>query len=94
MSSAIPWVAISVLVLLLLLLVVYRFKKEKREPDYRLLFRMGIIWLAIGLAYPLVFGRPFELSGLIALGLIFTIVGLANKSKWKEKSEPLTKTRK
>jgi predicted membrane channel-forming protein YqfA (hemolysin III family) len=91
MSSAIPWVAIAVLVLLLLLLVVYVFKKEKREPDYRLFFRIGVIWLAIGLAYPLVSGRPFELSGLITLGLIFTIAGLANKSKWKEKPEPLTK---
>ena len=90
MSSVTPWVTTAVLVLLLLLLVAYRFKKEKRETDYRFLFRIGVMWLAIGLAYPFVLRRPFELSALIILGLIFTIAGLANKSKWDKPRRALT----
>jgi len=86
-SSAIPWLAISVLVLLLVFLVVFKYRRtELREPDYRLYFRIGVIWLAFGLGYPFVTGRPFELSWLTTMGLVFTIAGLANKSKWKEKA--------
>jgi hypothetical protein len=41
---------------------------------------MGIIWLIIGV--PL--GFSSKNYGFLLLGLIFTIVGLANKKKWKE----------
>ncbi|MCJ7615321.1 MAG: hypothetical protein MUO43_02155, partial [Desulfobacterales bacterium] len=94
MSNTIPWIAIAVIGLMLLLLAVYITRKEKSEPDYRTFFIMGVIWLAIGLVVPLISGRPFEMSGLISLGLIFTLMGLANKSKWKKKPEQLTKNQK
>ena len=53
---------------------------------------MGAIWLAIGLIYPIASGRPLEMSGLISLGLVFIIAGLANRSKWKKKPELLIGT--
>ncbi|MCJ7734269.1 MAG: hypothetical protein MUP11_06950 [Anaerolineales bacterium] len=83
MSYTIPWLTIAIFGLMLLLLAVYITKKEKSDMNYRIFFIMGVIWLAIGLIIPLFSGRPFEMSGLISIGLIFTLIGLANKSKWK-----------
>lgn len=91
MSNTIPWIAIAVLGLMLLFLAVFILRKEKREPDYRAFFIMGVVWLATGIIIPLVSERPIEISGLISLGLIFTLMGLANKRKWKEKPEQLIK---
>jgi len=74
----IPWLLIAILVLVILLAIVAVFvwKKEKRPPDYYTFFWMGIIWL--------IFGIPMKNYALSAMGLIFTVVGLAHKSRWKE----------
>lgn len=86
MGGVVPWINTAIFVLLIFALMVFMSRKEKKEMDYRLFFMMGVIWLAIGLIYPFVSGQPFELSGLTALGLIFTIVGLANKSRWQKQT--------
>jgi len=71
-----PWIIMSIIVLLLVgVLILFWAKKTKTPPDYYAFFIMGIIWL--------IFGIPTKNYSLWSLGLIFTIVGLANKSKWE-----------
>ncbi len=72
------WIIISLLVLILILAVlcfVYT-RSKKVPPDYYALFFMGIAWIVIGI--------PFENNGLLALGIVLAIVGIANKDKWKQ----------
>jgi len=63
------------LVVLLILALIIN-KGKIRPPDYYAFFIMGIIWLALGL--------PLKNYTLSAMGIVFTIVGLVNKDKWKE----------
>lgn len=73
-----PWVLISVLILLIFLGVLAFFfsKKRKHKPDYYSFFIIGIIWF--------IFGIPLKSYTFSAMGLVFMIIGLANKDKWKE----------
>ena len=77
-------------------LLVWKRKKEVKleEPNYRAFFVMGIIWFPIGIVsmfivlildippFPIGFvaGMP-----LFAMGLIYFIIGLTNRDKWKKK---------
>lgn len=74
----IPWIILAIIILLLIvgISVMVFSKKKRRKPDYYTFFIMGIIWLAAGI--------PLEMYPLSAMGLLFTVVGLANKQKWKE----------
>lgn len=84
MNTQIPWILISISILLILGLIIFiyfRKKGVKREPDYRTLFILGIIWLPMGI--------PLKNYAFTAMGLAFMIIGLVNKDKWKE-PEPLT----
>jgi len=80
MLKAPPIIAIVVgllgLGLLIAVVAVKRTRKEALATDYRALFIMGICWLPVGL----VLGNP----GLWGMGLVFLIIGLANRGKWKE----------
>ncbi|MFA4833952.1 MAG: hypothetical protein WC619_03865 [Patescibacteria group bacterium] len=73
-----PWLLISVAILLVLFLILAIMLKKgiKRPPDYYAFFIMGIIWLILGI--------PLKNYTLSIMGLVFTIVGLVNKKKWKE----------
>ena len=73
-----PWLIIAIIILaLLFIFLAWTIKKgKKRPPDYYTFFWMGIIWL--------IFGIPFKNYALSAMGLIFTLVGLVNRSKWEE----------
>ena len=73
----IPWIMIVILVVLILLgmLFFYMCKGKKHKPDYYSLFTIGIIWVAIGI--------PLKNYVLLIMGIIFLIVGLVNKKKWK-----------
>ncbi len=75
----IPWILIAILVLLVLLAVVsiYAKKHYNRPADYYNLFIMGIIFTGAGIA---VMQNP----GMWILGIVFMVVGLANKDKWKK----------
>jgi heme A synthase len=75
----------------LLLVVVLRKRKgvgKTRETDYRAFFIMGLAFLPTGLAMMLVYFLveiPLEIGlPLFALGLVFLVVGLANRDKWKK----------
>ena len=58
-------------------------RKHKAPVDYYTFFIIGIIWLPIGLAT----GNP----SLWILGLVFMIVGLVHKDKWKKNHKPWNK---
>lgn len=77
--GSIPWILISVAGILVVLGVValLALKKGKRRPiDYYSFFIIGIIWTAAGI--------PLGNYALSVMGIIFMIIGLANKNKWKK----------
>ncbi len=87
--------AILIVVGILLILVVWKRKKEGKieEPDYRAFFAMGVIWVPTGIVLMFISFLldvfPFPLSfvagmPLFAMGLIYLIVGLANRDKWRK----------
>jgi hypothetical protein len=54
-------------------------RKKKVTPNYRTLFIIGIIWLPAGFAI-----HNYALS---AIGLVFLIISLLNRKKWKEEKK-------
>jgi len=91
--------SVSVMSLLLLagilvtLLLVVVLRKRKRagkagETDYKAFFIMGVAFLPTGFAMMIVYffaELPFEIGlPLFALGLIYLIIGLVNRDKWKK----------
>lgn len=75
---ALPWilVTIAIVIILLAVLVIVAFRKTKKPADYYALFWTGVFWFIIGI--------PFDNSTLWMLGLVFMLVGLINKKKWKK----------
>ena len=72
-------IGVGVLTVLIALIASYIMKKEggqRREPDYRAFFILGISFLPIGIAT--------ENPGLWGVGVVFMVLGLANRGKWKE----------
>ena len=67
---------ISVLILVLAFVAVYVRKKKKVPTDYYSLFVMGSIWL--------LFGVLLDYSLFLIMGLVFVIIGVTNKDKWKK----------
>lgn len=78
----IPWILVSVAGLIIILGVFFALskKKVKKPTDYYALFRMGVIWLVVGIPIAVTSNN----YGLMSLGIIFIITGLANKGKWEE----------
>ena len=81
---------IGIVVTLLLVVVLRKRKREGKagETDYRTFFIMGLAFLPTGFAMMMVYFLaeiPFEIGlPLFALGLIYLIIGLANRDKWKK----------
>ena len=81
---------IGIVVTLLLVAVLRKRKKEGKagETDYRAFFIMGIVFLPTGFAMMMVYflaELPFEIGlPLFALGLVYLLIGLANRDKWKK----------
>jgi hypothetical protein len=79
--NAMIWIVLSVVILLGIVVIYTTFfisKKQKNPTDYRGLFNMGIVWLLIGLAFYIFFGN----SLFLILGMVVTMIGLANNRKW------------
>ena len=51
-------------------------KGREVEPNYRVFFVLGVTWLPLGIAT--------DNSTFLILGFVFMIVGLTNRSKWKD----------
>jgi len=81
---------VGILVTLLLVLVLRKRKREDKtwQTDYKAFFIMGLVFLLTGLAMIMVYfftQIPFEIGvPLFALGLIYLIVGVVNRNKWKK----------
>ena len=78
---------IGIITIILGVLVAWKKRKEgkSKETDYRAFFIMGISFLPLGIVMMITIGNPGML-GLTALGIIYMIMGLANRDKWKKKS--------
>jgi hypothetical protein len=79
------WLVFSVagMVALLGLVFVWRLSKKgwKHETDYRAFFYMGLVWFPLGVV--------LDFPVFYILGLVYLIMGLANRDKW-DKKQPLT----
>lgn len=79
------WILISIFILIVLIavifLVMYKHKKsgKKQEPDYYMFFILGIVWTGAGVAL----ATTTDNFGFIIMGLVFMVLGLVNKDKWK-----------
>ena len=90
LSVTILLLLIGIVITLLMVLVLRKRKRERKagETDYRAFFIIGVAFLPTGLAMMMVYffaEIPFEIGlPLFALGLIYLIVGLANRDKWNK----------
>ncbi|MDM8000739.1 MAG: hypothetical protein QUS33_12330, partial [Dehalococcoidia bacterium] len=87
------WVSTALLAIVLtlgLLWILTSLKKRTgagaSQPNHRAFFLMGVVMLTVGTAEMLIFLRT-EVSyvvalPLIAIGMVFIVVGLANRDKW------------
>ncbi|KPJ55116.1 hypothetical protein AMJ47_01160 [Parcubacteria bacterium DG_72] len=83
----IPLILILIVTIVLGIVVFKKAKEEKRKPDYKTLYIIGISWFPLGV----VFTASGSSVGIVfsVLGLSFLAVGLINKDKWKG-SKPAT----
>jgi hypothetical protein len=79
------WLIFSLIIVVLLLVVVsVIFKKKKRvTPDYYAFYIMGVTWLVVGI--------PLENLGLMTLGILFAVIGIMNKDKWRKNKQTWSK---
>ena len=79
---------IGILVTLLMMVFLLKSKKQvkKGKTNYRAFFIIGAAFLPTGIAIMLAYfltELPFEIGlPLVALGLIYLIIGLVNREKW------------
>jgi hypothetical protein len=87
------WIAISALIVgalvvigLILILVVWKMKKEGKigEPNYKVFFTVGIAWIPIGVAIMITI-LPAAGMAFMCMGIIYMVIGLANRDKWDKK---------
>ena len=93
MISPFTWLAVAFAGVIMFLLAFHVTRKEKRDVDFRTFFNLGAIWLAVGVVVEfisLALGRSLSINGLLVMGVIFGLLGFANKSKWDEIEEELT----
>jgi heme A synthase len=70
---------ITVVGLVIVFLIRRRRPRSKKETDYRAIFNMGIIFFPAGLAISV---ATKIINPLLILGLVYFVMGLANKDKW------------
>ena len=63
------------MIIILGILAIWVSKRNNRPVDYYNLFIIGMIWTAVGI--------PLKNPFMFPLGLIFMVVGLVNRKKWK-----------
>ena len=68
---------IAIIVILLgILTIVLNLKDKKKSIDYYSLFIMGVVWTIAGVI--------LDIKIFSGIGLVFLLIGLFKKSKWKE----------
>lgn len=85
---------VGIMAVILLLVIVYAWKnKEKRhDTDYKAFFYMGLVWI-IGSAAYMILMNAYDMIWLLSTGIVFFILGLANKDKWGKQKKMSRKGR-
>ncbi|MFH1473373.1 MAG: hypothetical protein ABIE55_00610 [Candidatus Aenigmatarchaeota archaeon] len=86
-----------ILVLVGIFAAVVGWKKRKEgkyeETNYKTFFVLGVSLAPLGIVFSAVIGPSF--FGIAALGVIYMLIGIANKDKWyKPKKAPRKKAKK
>ena len=77
-----PIILITIVAFLIIglgIFLVARNKGTKTEPDYRIFFILGITWIPLGIST--------ENTAFLVMGIVFMVIGLANRRKWKEQEK-------
>ncbi len=53
------------------------------EPNYEVFFIFGIFFLPMGIVLMITIDNP-AFIGITGMGLIYMVIGLANRDKWKK----------
>jgi len=56
---------------------------EKKEPNYRALFAVGVALIGAGVALTASTGAGVG-AGILGLGAVFAIIGAKNRAKWSK----------
>lgn len=78
--------AISVLLVIGVFLALLLWKKNKNQTklvNYRAFFFIGLCFLPAGIAMWLAVDNP-GMMGITALGVVYIVLGLSNRDKWKK----------
>ena len=80
------WIAVMIFVLAaivgLALVLAWKYrtgKMEQKATDYKAFFIMGLVWIIIGVAFTFM---DYSMSFFLPMGVIFLVLGLANRDKW------------
>jgi cell division protein FtsW (lipid II flippase) len=76
---------VAIIVLMGVVMLWKTRKKVRHEPDYRAFFWMGLVWIIAGAGFMFVYDN-LTFNGLFAMGVIFFIIGAANRNKWKKQT--------
>lgn len=82
--------AIAIITGIFAAFIIWKNKKEGKSPEtnYRAFFIIGIAWVPFSIILMIVafiLQIPFYIGlPLFALGLVYLIVGLKNRDKWKK----------
>jgi hypothetical protein len=91
------WVIVAVGVAVVMVLVYVRRARgtgpretEADETDYRTLFIMGLVMLAIGIGLTIALLTALDASWvigmpLVSVGLVFLTIGAGNRDKWSHR---------
>ena len=71
------WIVVALIALLGLIAVIVVRSKEKVQPNYRAFFIIGLSWIPLGIAT--------KNPAFTALGVVFMVLGLKNRDKWKDR---------
>jgi hypothetical protein len=58
-------------------------EKGRNTKNYEAFFILGISFLPVGIVLMVTTGNP-GFIGMTGLGLVYTIIGLTNRDKWKK----------
>lgn len=72
-------IALAVILGVIVLVISTRKDKEKKVPNYRVFFIIGLTWIPLGIST--------ENPAFMVAGIVMMIVGLANRKKWGEEAK-------
>ncbi len=72
-------IAIAIIIIGLLVFMIITRRKTEQTPNYRSWLFIGICWIPLGIATKNLF--------FYIMGMVFIIVSLVNKNKWREEKK-------